>query len=267
MMTGGMSGGHFVGFFLAVLGLAALIFVSTRPAFVRRWGPRRWPLVGAASVLLVCVAIFASGTREIFFRTLVGPQEEVIPRITQAHVDQALEEILRPSFVAYIERLDGAVPRSNADRLARALSVRVGTTVDLMSERIEVQPPPKLGQTWLFVSYNDRENGLWAAIQGDAGVRRMMLAERIASRVLPQAAAIVALRMAKTDEEKIAIIRENPFVMPYAAEWILAELRRIAKGASPAVVAELALKQAYVEEYVKNPGLRDIHVEGRIDPP
>lgn len=266
-MTGGMSGGHFVGFFLAVLGLAVLLVVSTRPAFVRRWGARRWPLVGAISALLICVAIFGSGSREIFFRSLVGPQEEVIPRITQAHVDQALEEILRPSFVAYMERLDGAVPRCNADRMAKALSVRVGTTVDLIAERVPVEPPPKLGQTWLFVSYNDRENGLWAAIQGDAGVRRMELAERIASRVLPQAAAIVALRTAKTDEEKIAVLRENPFVMPYAAEWILAELGRIAKGASPAVVAELALKQAYVEQYVKNPGLRELHVDGRIDPP
>jgi len=259
-MTGGMTGGHFSGFFLAVLGLAVLVVVSSRPEVVKRLGTKRWPLVASAVAVLALVAIFGSGSREIYFRTAVGRNEGVITRITQAHVDVALEEISRPAFVQYMVRLEAAPPLDDSDRMAQALSVRVGTTVDLQAEGYQFDPPPKIGQTWLFVSYADRENALLAMFRGDAGTRRMALAERLVSRVLPQAAAIVALRQASSDEEKVAILRENPFVMPYAAEWIATELGKLGTNASPALQLELAQKQAYVQKYVENPAARELRL-------
>lgn len=266
-MTGGMSGGHFAGFLLALLGLAVLTVVSTRPAVIRKLGSNRRPVVAASSLVCVFVAIFGSGTREIFFRTVVGPNDQVLVRLTQAHVDTALQEVLRPEFVRYIERLDASPPLADASRMAAALSVRVGTTVDLLAEGHSVDPPPKLGQTFLFISYSDRENALLSIFRGDAGVRRMVLTERIVTRVLPQAAAIAALRAAETDREKLAILNENPFVVPYAAEWLVTELAKIAEGASPDVAVVLAQKQAYVQKYVENPEARDVHAQGRIGPP
>src|SRR5689334_18355970 len=125
-MTGGMTGGHFVGFFLAILGLAVFVVVLSRPAVVRRLGSKRWPVVAACVVMLALVAIFGSGSREIFFHTTVGPNESVLRRITQAHVDIALEEISRPAFVQYMVRLEAAPPLNGSERMARALSVRVG---------------------------------------------------------------------------------------------------------------------------------------------
>lgn len=266
-MTGGMSGGHFAGFFLALLGLAALVVVSTRPRVIRRLGKKRFPTCVIAVVVLVLLAIFGSGSREIFFRTVEGPSHGVPSRITQIHVDTALQEISRPEFVQYMARLEAAPPLEESDRIARALSVRVGTTVDLLNEGYHVEPPPKVGQTWLFIAYSDRENALLAMLRGDGGIRRIALADRLVSRVLPQAAAIVALRMATSDDEKVAILRENPFVMPYAAEWLVAEFGKLAKNASPRLVAEFALKRAYVEQYVKNPAARDLPMETRVDAP
>lgn len=268
-MTGGMSGGHFVGFFLALLGLAALVVVSSRPSVIRRLGKKRWPTCGVAVVVFALLAIYGSGSRDIFFSTVEGPKENVLSRITQTHVDVALQEILRPEFVQYMARLEGVPPidDSDSDRLARALSVRVGTTVDLLAEGYRFEPPPKLGQTWFFISYSDRESALVAILLGDGGIRRMELAERIVSRVLPQAAAIVALRMANTDDEKIAILRENPFVMPYAAEWLVAEFAKLSKNASPTLVGEFAFKRAYVEQYIKNPAARDLPIGTRVDAP
>ena len=266
-MTGGMTGGHYVGFFLALLGLAVLVVVSSRPGVARRLGTKRWPVVAALVVALALVAIFGSGSREIFFRTAVGPNEGVLPRITQAHVDVALEEISRPAFVQYMARLEAAPPLEQGERIAQALSVRVGTTVDLQAEGYQFDPPPKIGQTWFFVSYADRENALLAIFRGDAGTRRLALAERLVSRVLPQAAAIVALRQASSDGEKRAILRENPFVMPYAAEWIAAELGKLATNASPALRVELEQKRAYVQKYVDNPAARDLPPEVRVDAP
>jgi hypothetical protein len=257
-MTGGMSGGHFAGFFLAILGLAVLVVVSTRPVVIRRLGTRRWPSVAFAILLLVLLAVFGSGSREIYFRTVVGPREGVLSRVTQAHVDVALQEISRPAFVQYLVRLEGAPPLDESDRIAGALAVRVGTTVDLQAEGYRFDPPPKIGQTWFFVSYADRENALLAIFRGDAGIRRMALSERLVTRVLPQASAIVALRVASTDDEKLAILRENPFVMPYAAEWIASELGKLMTKASPALQVQLEQKRAYVQQYVNNPGARDL---------
>lgn len=262
-----MSGGHFVGFFLALLGLAVLVVVSTRPVVIQRLGTKRWPSVAVAIVVLVLVALFGSGSREIFFRTVVGPRDGVITRVTQAHVDVALEEITRPTFVQYMVRLEAAPPVDESERLARALSVRVGTTVDLLAEGVRLDPPPKIGQPWFFVSYLDRENALWAIFRGDAGVQTMALAERLVTRVLPQAAAIVALRMAATEDEKMALLRENPFVMPYAAEWIASELEKLATKASPALRVELEQKRAYVQQYVNDPGARDLPPGPRVDAP
>lgn len=272
-MTGGMSGGHFVGFFLAFLGIATLVVVMSRPTVIRRLGKKRLPACGIAVVVLVLLAIFGSGSREIYFRMVEGPQDGVPSRITQTHVDIALQEISRPEFVQYMTRLEGAPPieesesESESDRMARALLVRVGTTVDLLAEGHHFDPPPKVGQTWLFVSYSDRESALLAMFRGDGGIRRMALAERIVSRVLPQAAAIVALRMAHSDDERLAILRENPFVVPYAAEWLASELEKLAKEASPALVAEFAQKKAYVQQYANNPAARDLPIKTRIDAP
>lgn len=266
-MTGGMSGGHFVGFYLAILGLVALTLVSTRPSILRRLGTRRWPVVGVAIFSCVLLAIFGSGSREIYFRTLIGPKEEVLPRIDQNHVDEALREILRPEFLQYMEQLDSGSPITGGERMSTALSVRVGTTVDLRAEGYHFEPPPALGQTYFFVSYVDRENALLAVLHGDAGVRRMALAERLVSRVLPQAAAIVALRTAKTDEEKMAILKENPFVMPYAAEWLSSELGKMAQDASLPLVQDIARKRTYIQQYIDNPAVRDVKADGRIDPP
>ncbi len=266
-MTGGMSGGHFVGFFLAIFGLMVLVVAFSRPTLNRRMGSRRRPVFIGAIFALVLLAIFGSGTREIFFHTLVGPRDEVLRRISQNHVDIALGEILQPAFVEYLVRLEAAPPVEDSGRIAEALSVRVGTTVDLLAQGHRIDPPPQIGQTWFFVSYADRENALLAMFRGDAGARRMELASRIVQRVLPQAAAIVALRMAPTDAEKIAILKENPFVLPYAAEWLSSELEKLSRGASTPLVLEIAQKRAYVQQYVNNPGLRDVRAEGRVDPP
>ena len=266
-MTGGMSGGHFVGFFLALLGLAALVVVMSRPRVIRRLGKKRLPACGIAVVMLALLAIFGSGSREIYFRIVEGPPDGVPSRITQTHVDIALREISRPEFVQYVARLEGAPHVEESDRMARALLVRVGTTVDVLTEGYHLDPPPKVGQTWLFISYSDRESALLAILRGDGGIRRMELGERIVRRVLPQAAAIVALRLANSDDEKLSILHENPFVVPYAAEWIASELEKLAKGASPALVAEFAQKKAYVEQYVDNPAARDLLIKNRVDAP
>jgi hypothetical protein len=266
-MTGGMTGGHFVGFFLAVLGLCALVVVSTRPAIILRLGKRRWPVTLASGAVLVLVAVFGSGSREISFRTVVGPNAGVLPRITQVHVAVALAEVTRPEFVQYVAHLEGNPPVDKPERIAKALSVRAGTTVDLNAEGYQMDPPPQLGQAWLFVSYVDRENAVLAMLGNEAGPARMLLAERIASRALPQAAAMAALRMASTDADRAAILRENPFVMPYAAEWIVAELEKLAKDASPAFAAELGQKRAYVQKYIDDPTARGLPVGTRADAP
>lgn len=266
-MNGGMSGGHFVGFFLAIFGLAVIVVVFSRPAVIRRWGSKRWPIITAAIPALGLLALLGSGNREIFFHTVVGPNDEVLRRMTQAHVDHALQEILRPEFIQYLQRLEAAPPLTHHERIAQALSVRVGTTVDLLAEGYHFDPPPKIGQTWFFVSYTDRENALLAVCQGDDGVPRMQLAERIVHRVLPQAAAIIALREAQTDEEKIAILKENPFVLPYAAEWLSSELEKLAPSASSELGLAIAQKRAYIRQYVDNPAARDVRAKGRVEPP
>lgn len=251
-MSGGVSGGHFVGFFLAVLGFAALVVVFSRPNVVKKLGSMRWPAAIIASVFLLLVAIFGSGKREITFHTLAGPGASVISRISQAHVDAALARVTEPEFVQSIARLDGGAPVDQPERLATSLSIEVGTTVDLNAKGYRLDPPPKIGQTWLFVTYLDRENALIAALRGGDATRRLVIAEMIATKVVPQAAAIEALRMAKTDEERLDVLRENPFVMPYAAEWLAAELKKLEQGASPRMAAEIAKKRAYVQKYVDN---------------
>jgi hypothetical protein len=266
-MTGGMSGGHFVGFFAAVLGLAALVVVATRHAMIQRLGSMRWPAIATAILALILLAFFGSGSREITFRTAVGPSAGVLPRITQAHVDSALVETVRLEFVQYVAHLEGAASVENPERISRALVVRAGTTVDLKDEGYRVDPPPPLGQAWLFASYADRENAMLAMLRSDAGAGRMVVAERIVTGVLPQAAAIAALRMATTDDEKLAILRENPFVMPYAAEWIAAELDKLAMNASPVLASELRQKRVYVQKYIDDPTARGLASGMRADAP
>lgn len=262
-MTGGMSSGHYVGFYLAILGVLLLMVVFTRPVILRRLGSLRWPSLALALVCLSFLALFGSGSREIFFHTAVGPAQGVNSRLTQTHIDVALEEITRPAFVEYLRRLEAAPSLDAPERIRNALAVQVGTTVDLLAKGISLDPPPRVGQIWLLVSYSDRENALLAAIGGAEGIQRMDVAERLATRILPQAAAIVALRNAAADEERIAILRENPFVMPYAAEWLVSELDKLIAQASPAVRRELEQKRAYVQKYVDDPAARDLR-SGRI---
>lgn len=257
-MTGGMIGGHFVGFYLAILGLCAVVYVATRPFAVHRWGSKRW-LGVACGVLLCCfLAVFGSGQRETYFQTALGPSDFVVSRSEQRYVDEALAEILRPAFVQYLSRLEGAEPAADPERIARALVVRVGSTVDLLAEGYHFDIPPKVGQTWLLISYKDRENALLAIFRGETSVQRFGFAERLVTKVLPQAVAIRALRAAKTDAEKLAILHENPFVMPYAAEWLVSEMDELNKDASPEVARELAQKKAYIQKYVDNPDARGL---------
>jgi hypothetical protein len=266
-MTGGMSGGHFVGFYLAIVGLCGIIYASTRPSVVRRLGSKRWPAVASGVLACVLLAVLGSGTREIYFQTALGPNDAVVSRIGQAHVDGALSEILRPEFVQYMVRLDEAPPVSGSEKIANALTVRVGTTVDLFEQGYSFDVPPKVGQTWLLVAYKDRENALLSVFRGDLAAQRMAVVVRIVNRVLPQATTIVALREAKTDDEKKAILRENPFVMPYAAEWLSVELEKIAKEASPEIAREIEQKRAYVQKYVDNPEARHLAAGIRVQAP
>jgi len=266
-MTGGMTGGHFIGFYLAMLGLFVIVYGSTRPSFESRWGAKRWPLVALGIVVCVLVAIFGSGNRVTYFQTALGPSDGVVSRIEQARVDEAMAEILRPAFVEYLVRLEGTAPLGEADRIAAALSVRVGSTVDLFAEGYHFDIPPKVGQTWLLVSYKDRENALLAIFRGEAGARRLVFSERVVSLVLPQAVAIMALRAANTDAEKLAILQANPFVLPYAAEWLVVEFEKLAKNASPEVARELTQKKAYVQKYVDNPEARELPAGIRVDAP
>lgn len=266
-MTGGMTGGHFIGFYLAVLGLGALLYGSTRPSFAHRWGSKRLSIVLSGILVCFLVAIFGSGNRETYFQTALGPSDGVVSRIEQARVDEALREILRPAFVEYLVRLDDTAPRGEAERIAAALSVRVGSTVDLFAEGYHFDIPPKIGQTWLLISYKDRENALLAIFRGESGAQRLVFAERIVSRVLPQAVAIMALRSANTDAEKLAILQENPFALPYAAEWLVVELEKLAKNASPEVARELEQKKAYVQKYVDSPGARELPAAIRVQAP
>lgn len=267
MLTGGMTGGHFVGFYLAILGICAIVYASMRPSIVHRLGSKRWPRVAGALLGCLLLAVFGSGHRETYFRLALGPRDAVVSRIEQHYVDEALTEILRPAFIQYLMRLEGAEQIVDEDRIARALSVRVGSTVDVFAAGYHFDIPPKVGQTWLLVSYNDRENALLAIFRGESSVQRFAFSERLVNKVLPQAAAIMALRGAKTDPEKMAILYENPFVLPYAAEWLVIEVEKLAKDASPEVARELAQKKAYIQKYVDNPDARGLAAGIRVNSP
>lgn len=266
-MTGGMTGGHFIGFYLAILGLCVIVYASTRPSVVHRLGSKRWPRVALGILACFCLAVFGSGHRETYFQTALGPSDSVVSHLEQRYVDEALAEILRPAFVQYLERLEGAEVVIDAAQVSRSLSVRVGTTVDLFAEGYHFDIPPKVGQTWLLVSYKDRENALLGIVGSDTSARRFVFAERLVSKVLPQAVAIMALRAAKTDAEKLAILNENPFVLPYAAEWLLVEIEKLAKDASPEVARELTHKKAYIQKYADDPVARGLPAGIRVEAP
>lgn len=266
-MTGGMTGGHFVGFYVAILGICAIVYFSMRPSVRDRWGSKRWSYVVFGVLGCCLLAVLGSGQRETYFQTALGPNDFVVSRSEQKYVDEALTEILRPAFVHYLSRLEGAQAPAVPERVARALSARVGSTVDLLAEGYHFDIPPKVGQTWLLVSYKDRENAFIAIFRGETSAERLQFAERLVSKVLPQAVAIMALRAAKTDGEKLAILRENPFVLPYAAEWLVVEIEALAKNASPEVARELTQKKAYIQKYVDNPDARGLPAGIRVDAP
>lgn len=256
-MTGSLSGGHFIGFYVAILGLIALAVWASRPKTRKKLGERRLSQATAlAAVLFVALGTFGNGRRTISFSTAIGPSAGVPAGVTQADVDAALGVVKEKSFVEYATKLVDVPPIERVDRLGRALAVRAGTTVDLKEAGIEVTPPPKIGESWLLVSYEDDENALFAAFDGGDGVRRMQLAKRLVTEVLPEVALISRVRAAKTDAEKAALLESATWSVPRAAAWVLGELDELAKGASPALADVIARKRAYVEKYVEEPAGR-----------
>ncbi|MRG92646.1 hypothetical protein [Polyangium spumosum] len=266
-MSGSMSGGHFLGFYAAVLGLVALVVALSRPEIAARLGKRGLPVGIGAALLLVALALFGSGSRRITFRTALGPTYGLPARMTQAHIDAALAKAASPSFVAYIAALAGLSPLERPERLAAGLSVRHISGFELPDEGFRVTPPPRVGEPWILVSYDDAENAVLAAFDGGEGMRRLQIAERLATDVLPDLIVIEALRAAPTDEEKITLLRGTTLTVPRAAEHLARALEEIAAGASPAVQDVLASKRAYVQKYVDDPTLRGLPASTRLAPP
>ena len=266
-MSGSMSGGHFLGFYAAVLGLVALVVALSRPPIAARLGNRRLPLGLAAASLLLALAFFGSGSRRITLRTAVGPSSGLPARITQAHVDAALAKATSPAFVAYVAALFELPPLDHPERLGPSLSVRHVSAFDLPGEGFHVSPPPKVGDPWILVTYDDAENALRAAFDGGEGLRRMRIAERLAVDVLPDLLVIEAIRAARTDEERIEILRGQTLTVPRAAELLARALDDIAADASPALRDVLASKRAYVQKYLDDPTMRGLPAGTRLAPP
>ncbi|MDI3286575.1 hypothetical protein [Polyangium sp. 15x6] len=266
-MSGSMSGGHFLGFYVAVLGLVTLVVALARPQIKARLGDRRLPVGLAGIVLLVALAFFGSGSRRITLRTAIGPSSGLPARLTQAHVDAALAKATSPSFVAYVAAVCDLPPLDHPERLGARLSVRHVSGFDLPNEGIRVSPPPKVGEPWILVSYDDTENAVLAAFDGGEGMRRMQVVQRLAIDVLPELVVIEALRAAETDAEKIEILRGQTLTVPRAAEFLAHALDDIATTASPALKDVIASKRAYVQKYIDDPTMRGLPPGTRLSPP
>jgi hypothetical protein len=266
-MNGSMTGGHFLGFYAAVLGLVALVVALSRPEIAARLGKRRLPVALASIVLLALLAFFGSGSRRITFRTAVGPSSGLPPRLTQAHVDAALATAVSPAFLAYAAAIFEVPPLDAPQRFGPRLSARNISAFDLPGEGFRVSPPPKVGDPWILVSYDDTENAVLAAFDGGEGVRRLRIAQQLATDVLPDLVVIEAIRGANTDEEKIEILRGQTLTRPRAAEHLAAALDAIAAKASPAVKDVLASKRAYVQKYVDDPTMRGLTSGTRLEAP
>ncbi|MDI1448173.1 hypothetical protein [Polyangium sp. 6x1] len=266
-MSGSMSGGHFLGFYVAVLGLVALVLALSRPQIAARLGRRRPAIAAAATLLLAALAFFGSGSRRITLRTAVGPSDGLPARLTQAHIDAALAKGTSPAFVAYVAALCNLPPLDHPDRLRSRLSMRHVSGFDLPGEGIRVSPPPKVGDPWIVVSYDDAENAVLAAFDGGEGMRRMQLAQRLAMDVLSELVVIEAVRAAPTDAEKIEILRGQTITVPRAAEFLARALDEIAANASPALKDVIAPKRAYVQKYLDDPTMRGLPAGARLTPP
>ncbi|TKD07418.1 hypothetical protein [Polyangium fumosum] len=266
-MSGSMSGGHFLGFYVAVLGLVALVVAVSRPHIAARLGRRRIPAAVAATLLLVALAIFGSGTRRITLRTAVGPSGGLPARLSQAHVDAALARATSPAFVAYVAALSGLPPLDHPDGLGPRLSIRHVSGFDLANEGLRVSPPPKVGEPWIVVSYDDTENALRAAFDGGEGMRRLQVVQRLVTDVMPELIVIEAIRAAPTDAERIEILRGQTLTVPHTAEFLARALDEIAANASPALKDVLASKRAYVQKYLDDPTMRGLPPTTRLAPP
>ncbi len=264
-MSGSMSGGHFLGFYAAVIGLITLVLAWSHPKMATRLGKKRLPVAVASALLLVALAFFGSGSRRITFRTALGPASGLPAKPTQAHVDAALVMAASPSFLAYLAALESQPPLDRPARLGPRLSVRLVSSFDLPAEGFDVTP--KVGEAWLVASYDDEENAVLAAFDGGEGVLRMRLAERLVTDVLPDLIVVEAIRAAPTDAEKIDILRGQTLVMPHAAEHLARALDEIGKGASRALADVLASKRAYVQKYVDDPTMRGKPAGFSIAPP
>jgi len=268
-MSGGIEGGHFVGFCLAVLGLATLLLTTTttRPPLARKLGRRRAPFLVAISLGLTALALFGNGKRQISFRTAVGPSYGVPSRLDQADVDAALDIVTDARFLDYVATLHGSSKVGHPEVMRRAFRVKAGTTVDLMAEGYRMTPPPPLGQSWFFVTYEEEQHALFAALDRGEGLIRWKLAQTLATEVLPHVTALVKLRRAKSEAEKMAILQEMALTVPYVAEWITVELSRANIGASPALTDVIQRKQAYVKRYVEDPTMRGLSPGTKADAP
>lgn len=266
-MSGSMSGGHFLGFYVAVLGLVALVVALARPRIAARLGHRRIPVGIIVIVLLGGLAFFGSGSRRITLRTAVGPSSGLPSRLTQAHVDAALAKATSPAFVAYVAALCDLPPLDHPERLGARLSARNISGFDLPNEGIRVSPPPKVGEPWILASYDDAENAVLAAFDGGEGVRRMQLVQRLVMDVLPELVVVEALRAAPTDAEKIEILRGQTLTVPRAAEFLANALDEIAANASPALKDVLTSKRAYVQKYLDDPTMRGLPPGTRLTLP
>ena len=266
-MSGSMSGGHFLGFYVAVLGLVALVVALSRPHIAARLGNRRIPIGIVATLLLVALAFFGSGSRRITLRTAVGPSGGLPARLAQAHIDAALASATSPAFVAYVAALSNLPPLDHPDRLGPRLSVRHVSGFDLANEGIRVSPQPKVGEPWILVSYDDTENAVLAAFDGGEGMRRLQVVQRLVMDVVPELIVIEAIRAAPTDAEKIGILRAQTLPVPRAAEVLSRALDEIAASASPALKDVVASKRAYVQKYLDDPTMRGLPPGTRISPP
>jgi len=266
-MSGGISGGHFVGAILAMLGLLALVFWSARKSTIERLGARRVPVVMGLAAALVALGLLGSGSRQIHFRTAVGPSFGVPPGVTQADVDAALAVVTSPEFLAYMAALAQKPALSHPEKLRASLEVHVVTLGDMRAEGLTVTPEPPPGQRWLAVNYADRQNAVLAIFDGGDGTRRMVLATQLVMDVLPHVVAIEGIRAARTEEERITALRGMTIVVPHAAEWMVREFERMKEGASPAFAEALAAKVAFVRKYIEDPTMRGLPAGTRIEAP
>jgi hypothetical protein len=245
----------------------ALIVWSARKSTIARLGKRRVPVVMGLAVALLALGLFGSGSRHIHFRTVVGPSFGVPPGVTQADVQAALEVVTRPAFLAYTAELAQKPALTHPEKLRENLEVHVVTLGDMRAEGITVTPEPPLGERWLAVIYDERQNAIVAAFDGGDGARRMVLATELVMDVLPEVVAIEGIRAARTEEERLALLRGMTILVPHAAEWMVHAFERMQEGASPAVAEALAAKIAFLRKYVEDPTMRGLPAGTRLEAP